>query len=203
MTEDLSATVVDILEISNEVLLPDNENVPPLITSATNDSISASATEVDVAITSAVPERRLKNSMLGWVHKLTEEELIKKREEEAVEIEKAKQSKAMRARQLTTGVKVSTKGARKCTEKRYNELYKIFKDIDKIVMTYDSKQSKIWCKACAAFIREDAAVGHVVCQKHLNNRAKCLKRQLYQSKMELILMSSSEVSKEIDIFYSC
>ena len=56
MTEDLSATVVDILEISNEVLLPDNENVPPLITSATNDSISASATEVDVAITSAVPE---------------------------------------------------------------------------------------------------------------------------------------------------
>ena len=40
VTEDLSATVVDILEISNEVLLPDNENVPPLITSATNDSKS-------------------------------------------------------------------------------------------------------------------------------------------------------------------
>ena len=63
-------------------------------------------------------------------------------------------------------------------------------------MTYVQLQ-QIWCRSCAAVVRDDNADDHSNTVKHKNHRTVAIKRCLHQTRMETALLNSSQISSGV------
>ena len=159
--------------------------------------IAPTAPIVEVA-EAAAPKQ--KNCMLAyWSAKETNavdvEILNEKRVADAKANSESRQTENHRDRKGHVGSQVAKKDTgRPCTISTWNVIKKKLSETDKILITHNTTEKRIWCAACPCFIRDDNLQDHVSTAKHIKAAKITLEDNLHQSNLEFAIKSSKSLS---------
>ena len=140
--------------------------------------------------------------MLSYLTVLTDDEIRKKREQESKVNECSKQSTAHKPRVLALSKDKNVEPSvlitlRACSITQWNKIKLSFPEEDTGILEYNKTLKSIWCKACAAPVRDDYCLVHIYTQKHVQNRLVCKQNKLFQTRIELAMANSKIISNNI------
>jgi len=88
---------------------------------------------------------------------------------------------------------------RACSITQWNKIKLSFPEEDTGILEYNKTLKSIWCKACAAPVRDDYCLVHIYTQKHVQNRLVCKHNKLFQTRIELAMANSKIISNNISV----